>query len=383
MEPVFSIGGAGITVLEIVIGILMALAGLLVGIITRPKPKADPIAQRLQEELSAMREAQSALQGRLSQMSEDTAKRGDLFQKSLDERLSSMTERMGRTLSEQTERNSTHLKSLNARLELIDRAQANIKELAGEVSGLQSILSNKQARGAFGETQMQALIEQYLPSRSYSFQFTLSNRSRPDAVIHMPGEHLDVVIDSKFPLEAWQRLVEQENTPTEDAARRQFARDCSGHIKVISEKYLIAGETHEVALMFLPSEAIYAELHARFPKVIEDGFQRRVMIVSPTTFMATLHTMRAVLKDAAMQEQAGVILKEVSVLLKDANRLDERLSRVLSQYKTLGKSLDDVEISTGKITKRASQIENLELDDGADADGALPASTGSSSQRLQ
>jgi DNA recombination protein RmuC len=376
MEPVLSFGGADITILEIVIGALLVLTGLLVGLFARSKPSGpDPVSLRLQEELSAMRAAQSALQGRLAQMSEDTAKRGDLFQKSLDDRLSNMTERVGRSLTEQTERNAVHLKGLNERLEVIDRAQANIKELAGEVSGLQSILSNKQSRGAFGEKQMQALIEQFLPSRSYSFQYTLSNKNRPDAVIHLPGDHLDVVVDCKFPLEAWQRLVAHENTPEEDTARRQFARDCASHIRAISEKYLIAGETHEVALMFLPSEAIYAELHARFQKVVDEGFRRRVVIVSPTTFMATLHTMRAVLKDAVMQEQAGVILKEVSVLLKDTERLEERVGRMIAQYRTLGKTLNEVETSTGKIVKRAANIETLEIDEEGEPTAPVSPST--------
>lgn len=360
MEPVLSFGGAELTALELAIGAILILSGLILGYFLR-RPDGSS-----QAELQVMRSQQAELQGRLAQLSEEQAQRGDLFQKSLDDRLAAMTDRLGRSLSEQTERNSAHLKGLNERLEVIDRAQENIKELAGEVSGLQSILSNKQSRGAFGEKQMQALIEQYLPPRSYSFQYTLSNSSRPDAVIHLPGDHLDVVVDCKFPLEAWQRLIEHENTPNEEAARRQFARDCSVHVRAISDKYLIPGETHDVALMFLPSEAIYAELHARFQKVVDEGFQRRVMIVSPTTFMATLHTMRAVLKDAAMQEQAGVILKEVSVLLKDTERLEERVGRLLAQYKTLGKTLNEVETSTGKIGKRASKIETLELDDDAD-----------------
>lgn len=367
MEPVLLLGGVELNALELALGAILMLAGLISGYLFRRPDKNS------QAELMAMRGQQAELQGRLAQLSEEQAKRGDLFQKSLEERLSAMSDRLGRSLSDQSEKSAEHLKKLDTRLEVIDRAQANIKELAGEVSGLQSILSNKQSRGAFGEKQMQGLIEQFLPSRSYSFQHTLSNRNRPDAVIHLPGDHLDVVVDCKFPLEAWQRLVEAENSPEEDAARRQFARDCAVHIRAISEKYLIPGETHEVALMFLPSEAIYAELHARFQKVVDEGFQRRVVIVSPTTFMATLHTMRAVLKDAAMQEQAGVILKEVSILLKDTERLEERVARIIAQYKTLGKTLDDVEISTGKISKRAAKIETLELDE--DGDPTVPVSS--------
>lgn len=357
MEPVLSFAGAQLTVLELVLGLLLFLAGLLIGSLLRRRDN------NMQTELMAMRGQQAELQGRLAQLSEEQAQRSDLFQKSLDERLATMTERVGRSLTEQTEKSSEHLKKLDTRLEVIDRAQKNIQTLSGEVSNLQNILSNKQSRGAFGESQMQALIEQFLPARSYSFQHTLSNGKRVDAIIHLPGKHLDVAVDSKFPLESWQTMIAAENSDLANSARQQFGRDCRLHIRAISEKYLIPGETHDVALMFLPSEAIYAELHAHFQAIVDEGFNRRVMIVSPTTFMATLHTMRAVLKDAAMQEQTGIILKEVSLLLKDTERLDERVSRALNQYKTLGKTLSDVETSTGKIGRKAAKIETLELDE--------------------
>lgn len=356
MEPVFSIGGADITLLELVIGGLLLVLGILIGSLWRSDGTT-------KTELMAMRRQQAELQGRLAQLSEEQAQRGTLFQKSLDERLSAMTERVGRSINEQSERSTEHLKRLDTRLEVIDRAQANIKELAGEVSGLQSILSNKQARGAFGEKQMQSLIEQFLPARTYSFQQTLSNNARVDAVIHLPGGHLDVAVDSKFPLEAWQRFSQTEDTIESDLARRQFANDCTKHIRAIADKYLLPGETHEIALMFLPSEAIYAELHAHFPKVVERGFTERVMIVSPTTFMATLHTMNAVLKDAAMREQATVILDEVGKISGDVRRLDDRIAKLQSHYDGGLEMMRQARISTDKITRRADKIEQLDLDE--------------------
>jgi DNA recombination protein RmuC len=345
------------------LGLLLLLLGVLLGfVLRRPDGKATA-------ELMAMRGQQAELQGRLNQLSEDQAQRGDLFQKSLDERLSAMTERLGRSLTTQSETSSEHLKRLDTRLEVIDRAQANIQELASEVSGLQAILSNRQSRGAFGERQMQALIEQYLPSSSYSFQKTLSNASRVDALIHLPGDHLDVAVDSKFPLEAWQRFTSQENadgpSQTSDLARRQFSADCTRHIRDISSKYLIPGETHEIALMFLPSEAIYAELYSHFPKVVERGFNDRVMIVSPTTFMATLHTMKAVLRDAAMREQATVILREVEQIGADVRRLDARVAKLQSHYDGGLEMMRQARISTDKITKRADKIDQLDLDNDA------------------
>ena len=343
MEPVLTFGAIELTLFEILFGVALLLLGLWIGSWLRPKDNAT------KSELMAMRGQQAELQGRLAQLSEEQAQRGDLFQKSLDERLAAMTDRVGRSISEQTEKSAVHLKQLDTRLEVIDRAQANIKALAGEVSGLQSILSNKQSRGAFGEKQMQSLIEQFLPARTYSFQQTLSNRARVDALIHLPGDHLDVAVDSKFPLEAWQRLVASDDMIDSDAARRQFAVDCTKHIRDIAAKYLIPGETHEIALMFLPSEAIYAELHSRFPKVIERGFTDRVMIVSPTTFMATLHTMNAVLKDAAMREQATVILDEVSKISADVRRLDERIGKLQSHYDGGLEMMRQARISTDKI----------------------------------
>lgn len=362
MEPVLTFGAIELTVLEIVCGVALLLLGLWMGSVLRPKDNST------KSELMAMRGQQAELQGRLAQLSEEQAQRGDLFQKSLDERLAAMTDRVGRSISEQTEKSAGHLKQLDTRLEVIDRAQANIKELAGEVSGLQSILSNKQSRGAFGEKQMQSLIEQFLPARTYSFQQTLSNRARVDALIHLPGDHLDVAVDSKFPLEAWQRLVASDEMINSDAARRQFAIDCTKHIKDIAAKYLIPGETHEIALMFLPSEAIYAELHSKFPKVIERGFTDRVMIVSPTTFMATLHTMNAVLKDAAMREQATVILDEVTKISADVRRLDERIGKLQSHYDGGLEMMRQARISTEKITRRADRIEQLDLDEDERAD---------------
>ncbi|MGB6230201.1 MAG: DNA recombination protein RmuC [Litorimonas sp.] len=373
MEPVFSVAGADVTALELVAGAALLLVGLLLGSLLR---RGDG---PMRSELMAMRGQQAELQGRLAQLSEEQADRGERFQKSLDDRLDSLSDRVGRNLVEQGERSAQHLKALHTRLEVIDRAQTNIEALAGEVSGLQSILGNKQARGAFGEKQMQALIEQFLPARTYSFQHTLSNAARVDALIHLPGEHLDVAVDSKFPLEAWRRFAESEETMSSDLARRQFAADCTKHIRDIASKYLLPGETHEIALMFLPSEAIYAELHGRFPTVVERGFTERVMIVSPTTFMATLHTMNAVLRDAAMREQATVILDEVGKIAGDVRRLDERIAKLQSHYDGGLEMMRQARISTEKIVRRSDRIEQLDLDeDEAETLPPQPANQGGS-----
>lgn len=362
MESVISYYGLELSILELVLGFVLLLLGALLALFFASL-FAKGKTTRLEHHIAQMGEQQSALQGRLAQFSEDSAKRDNLFRETLDTRLEKVSERVGQSIVETQERNSQNLKHLHERLALIDRAQKNIETLSGEVSGLQSLLSNKQARGAFGEKQMQDLISNYLPPNSYTFQATLSNGKRVDALIHLPNEQGDVAVDSKFPMEAWRRMTEADNTPEEDRTKKLFARDVLGHLKAISEKYLIFGETHDIALMFLPSEAVYAELHANFPQVIERGFTQKVMIVSPTTFMATLHTMRAVMKDAAMREQAHIIQKEVGLLSADVTRLDDRVAKLQTHFTQTVEDLRQVRITTEKISKRADKIESLDVQD--------------------
>lgn len=355
MEPIFVWGEISITLVELLAGIALVLVSVLITLYLSRRA-----ARMWGQHLNQVNRQQSEMQGRLAQMAEESAQRELMLRESLDQRLDNVSERVGKSIVETQERNSENLKQLHERLALIDRAQKNIETLSGEVSGLQNLLSNKQARGAFGEKQMQDLITDFLPPKTYSFQATLSNKKRVDALIHMPGNQGDVAIDSKFPLESWRRLTDAENTPMEDAARRDFARDVQVHLKSIAEKYLIFGETHDVAMMFLPSEAVYAELHTHFPKVIESGFKQKVMIVSPTTFMATLHTMRAVMKDAAMREQAHIIQKEVGMLAKDVVLLDGRVAKLQQHFDQSAEDMRQIRISTGKITKRADKIDAIE-----------------------
>jgi len=356
MDPVIIYSGLKLSLIEIILGVALMILGALITLVfsRRGNPK-------LESHMATMTEQQLALQGRLAQFAEDSAQRDIMFRDSLDTRLANVTDRVGKSLMETQDRNTENLKHLHERLALIDRAQKNIETLSGEVSGLQSLLSNKQARGAFGEKQMQDLITTYMPPHAYSFQATLSNNKRVDALIHLPQNQGDVAIDSKFPMESWRRMTEAENTQDEDTAKKLFARDVLTHIKDISQKYLIFGETHDIALMFLPSEAIYAELHANFPKVIEKGFSQKVMIVSPTTFMATLHTMRAVMKDAAMREQAHIIQKEVRLISEDVRRLDERVEKLHTHFSLSVKDIDKIRTSTQKIITRSDKIENLDV----------------------
>ena len=367
MEPLISYSGLELTLVELILGAALLLLGALITLIFARRGGAKDAAQQeqrakvLEGHLTQMTDRQTELQGRLAQMAEDSATRETQLRESLDTRLNKVSERVGQSIEATQERNSVSLKQLHERLALIDRAQKNIETLSGEVSGLQSLLSNKQSRGAFGEKQMQDLISNYLPSNAYSFQHTLSNGKRVDALVHLPGDQGDVAIDSKFPMEAWRRLTDADNTPAEAVAAREFARDVTVHIKAVADKYLIFGETHDIAMLFLPSEAIYAELHANFPQVIEKGFSQKVMIVSPTTFMATLHTMRAVMKDAAMREQAHIIQREVGAMAKDVSLLDDRVAKLQTHFNQSNEDIRKIRISTEKITKRADKIESLDV----------------------
>ena len=356
MEPIISYSGLELTLVELILGAALMLLGALITVIIMRRG-----GQQMQNYLNEMTSRQTELQGRLSQFAEDSSAREEKLRQSLDTRLDQVSHKVGQSLNETQEKSAKNLKDLHERLALIDRAQKNIETLSGEVTGLQNLLSNKQARGAFGEKQMQDLIENYLPPDAYTFQATLSNGKRADALIHLPNDQGDVAIDAKFPMEAWRRLDDAENDIETTAAQRSFRADMRVHIKAIAEKYLIFGETYDVALLFLPSEAVYAELHTNFSDIVEMGFAQKVMIVSPTTFMATLHTMRAVMKDAAMREQAHIIQREVGVMADDVRRLSERAGKLQTHFKQIEGDVSGIITSSTKITKRADKIEKLDL----------------------
>jgi DNA recombination protein RmuC len=260
---------------------------------------------------------------------------------------------------------------LRERLIRIDEAQKKIGELSTQVVSLQEVLSNKQARGAFGEVQLNDLVQSALPPSAYEFQSTLSTGARVDCLLKLPNPPGSIGIDAKFPLESYSalRAVAAGDTAALAIAQRGFQQAMRKHISDIRDKYILPGETAESALMFLPSEAVYAELHANFTGLVEESYRARVWIVSPTTMMATLNTVRAVLKDVRMREQAGEIQKTVGLLLDDVRRLDERVEKLKSHFAMTEKDLRDVDISADRITKRGQRI--LEVDLG-DEPAALP-----------
>lgn len=315
-----------------------------------------------------MAKSQGELAGRLQTMSAAQAQ----ISHNMEQRLDTVSKRLGDGLSEHSKSTSDVIKQVHERLAVIDTAQQNLTNLSDQVVGLQNILSNKQARGAFGEIQLHDLVVDVLPPSAYEFQATLSNGKRADCLLKLPNPPGSIVIDSKFPLEGYQALRKAEDDDARKVALREFGTAVLNHVRAISEKYILPGETAESALMFLPSEAVYAELHASLPDVVEKSYRARVWIVSPTTLMATLNTVRAVLKDAHMREQAGVIQAEVLNLLDDVGRLDERVGKLQTHFGQAQKDIGDIQISSGKITRRAGRIEDIQLQNDTPADDLKP-----------
>ncbi len=352
-------------------GLAVAVVVILIAINAGARARADQAArlQHLGEIANALAQAQTTLSGRMEQAQSDS-----------NQRLDALSKRLGDGLTEQTERTGQTLKVLHERLALIDNAQKNITELSQQMVSLQDILSNKQARGAFGEIQLNDLVTAALPASAYVFQATLSNGKRADCLLKLPNPPGPIAIDSKFPLESYETLRNAETDADKATAGREFAAAVRKHVKDISERYIVPGETSESALMFLPSEAVYAELHANFRNVVEEGFRRRVWIVSPTTLMATLNTVRAILRDVHMREQADVIQTEVHKLLEDVNRLDDRVGKLKTHFNQAQKDIGDIEISSGKIMRRGSRIEDLQLGDGEDAAGMLSPPDGKAAE---
>ena len=308
----------------------------------------------LKGQLSQMVQASSQQQQNItSQLSEQSAR--------MEQTLSNFRQQLGHSLQQQTQSTHDNLTKLSERLAIIDRANSQITELTGQVTQLHNILANKTERGAFGEVQLENLVKTVLPPNSYAFQVTLPNQKRADCILKLPNPPGDIVIDSKFPLDAWYNLQNSETKEQQVAARRQLAISVRGHVKDIQDKYIIAGITAESACLFLPSEAVYAELHANLPDVIDASYKARVWIVSPTTMMATLNTVRAVLRDARLREQTAIIQSEMLKLIEDVSRLDTRVENLNRHFSQVQKDISEIQTSTSRISKRSYRITELEV----------------------
>jgi DNA recombination protein RmuC len=325
------------------------------------------LGQRVQH----LSEGQERLAGGLHHVSETQAHSQTAMLQLMEQRLMEVQRSMAESLHGTSTRTARSLGALHERLETIDKAQANIEKLSGNVLGLQDILSNKQTRGAFGEIQLNDIVRKALPPDAYTMQATLSNGRRADCLIHLPNPPGPLVIDSKFPLEAYEALRRAKTPQDLTEAARQTRVSVRAHIKAIAQKYILEGETADGALMFLPSEAVYAELHANFPELVREGFDAKVWIVSPTTCMATLNTMRAVLKDARMREQAGAIRATLRLLHRDVELVGERVERLHTHFNQARADLDGIGTAAERAGKRAAKLDNFDFEDVAPD---LPAS---------
>ena len=326
----------------------------------------DPLSQNLHflgQRVQNLSDGQQQLTGGLHHVSEAQAISQTKVLALMEQRLAEVNRALNESLHGSATRTARSLGDLHQRLEAIDKAQANIEKLSGNVLGLQDILSNKQTRGAFGEIQLHDIVQKALPSDAYAMQATLSNGKRADCLVHLPNPPGPIAIDSKFPLEAYEALRRAANQIELAEAQRFMRQTLRAHIRAISEKYIIEGETADGALMFLPSEAVYAELHANFPDLVREGFAAKVWIVSPTTCMATLNTMRAVLKDARMREQAGAIRKELAALYGDVDRLGQRVGNLDRHFTQAAKDIEEIKISAEKAGKRAHRLDNFDFEE--------------------
>ena len=354
---------------QLIIGAgLMVLLLLLLSLraVSRLTKAAEPLSYQMNalgQRVQALGEGQERLAGGLHHVSEAQAKQQTSMLQLMEKRLADVQLQMNENLQGSARRTAHSLGELQQRLTAIDKAQENITKLSGDVLSLQDILSNKQTRGAFGEIQLNDIVSKALPSDSYTLQATLSNGRRADCLIHLPNPPGPIVIDSKFPLEPYEALRNATTDWELNEAARQLRTAVKKHIKDISEKYIIEGETADGALMFLPSEAVYAELHANFSELVREGFSARVWIVSPTTCMATLNTMRAILKDARMREQAGAIRRELGLLYQDVDRLGTRVENLDRHFAQAAKDITEIKISADKAGKRARRLDNFDFEE--------------------
>lgn len=332
----------------------------------RSAASAGPLLQSvaaLGQRVQSLSDGQQQLSGGLTHVSEAAAQSQMKLLHLLEQRLAEVSRGMTESLHGTATRTARSLGELQQRLETIDKAQANIEKLSGNVLSLQDILSNKQTRGAFGEIQLHDIVLKALPSDAFTMQANLSNGRRADCLIHLPNPPGPIVIDAKFPLEAYEAIRRADTPRAVQEAAQQMRVAVRAHVRAIAERYILEGETADGALMFLPSEAVYAELHANFPDLVREGFALKVWIVSPTTCMATLNTMRAILKDARMRAQAGAIRKELAALHGDVERLAERVGNLDRHFAQAAKDVEEIKVSAEKAGKRARRLDNFDFEE--------------------
>ncbi len=369
----FILFGQAISAVQVLTGLVVLLAIAVIVLFARGRARAEDDALDAEHTMAALLRSQAEMQGRLATMAEVFGSRQAELNQAIGQRLDGMSQRVTATIGEQTRSTHENLRRLQERLAVIDAAQTNIQTLAKDVVGLQAILSNKQTRGAFGQARMETIIADGLPMGAYAFQATLSNGSRPDCTVRMPNGTPPLVIDAKFPLEAWNAIRAAASPEQGKIAAQQFRRDLELHIRDISEKYLIPGETQDTAFLFVPSESIFAEIHENFEAIVQKAQRARIVIVSPSLLMLSIQVIQAVLKDQRMREQAHVIQSEVAHLMDDLSRLDERVRKLQGHFAMAQKDVDMIVTSADKLARRGERIEALEFEAAKEPVKARPA----------
>jgi len=374
-QILFIVAGTPVSVLQaavaagflLLFGVLLAMMSLVRQGRERDRQTAEQAerARELDDKMAQLGQLQAEVTGRLQTMTEVIGTRQGDLARLMAERLDQVGQRVGQGLEQQVQKTAESLGKLGERLAVIDRAQANLADLTNEVLILKDILANKQSRGAFGQGRMEAIVRDALPVSAFSFQATLRNNTRPDCLIHLPGDERPLVIDAKFPLEGFQALETSTSDEQRLTAERQIRNDLGKHVQDIASRYLGNGETQDIALMFIPSESLYAGISERFEDVVQKAHRLRVIIVSPSLLMMAIQVIQAIVRDARVREQAGLIQKEVHLLLDDVRRLQERVTKLDTHFRQAQEDVAGVITSAEKIGKRGGRIEMLEFSEEA------------------
>ena len=363
-------GFAGLTLFLLVLALLSSWRGA-----HRREIEAAMAAERAREmddKVAEMNRQQAELSGRLQTMAEILSTRQGDLARIIAERMEGLRQQVGAGLEQNVRQTNESLGKLQERLAVIDNAQKNLTELTGEVVTLKDILANKQARGAYGQGRMEAIIRDGLPAAFFSFQPTLSTGKRPDCLVTLPGDGRGLVIDAKFPLESFTMLREARGEEAKKHASARVRADVGQHVKDIAERYFLPGETQDMALLFVPSESIYADLHEHFDDIIQKAHRARVMIVSPSLLALAIQLMQSLVRDARMREEAQVIQSEVGKLLDDVRRLGDRVDKLDSHFRQAQDDVAQIKTSAGKVSGRAERIGALEFDDASPNEPQLP-----------
>jgi DNA recombination protein RmuC len=333
----------------------------------REREIADERQEAIEACFAMLAQSSAELSGRIGGMSEWLGSRQTDLARVVADRLDSVGARLGAGLDAQAQTTGENLNKLNERLAVIDAAQSRMSEMTREVVSLKDILSNKQSRGAFGQGRMEAIVRDGLPAGAYEFQFTLSNRARPDCVIRLPGDARLLAVDAKFPLEGFTALRAARDDETRKTAYARVRADVGKHVKDIAERYLLPGETQDVALMFVPSEAIYSDLVDQFDELVQKAHRARVVIVSPTLMMMAISVAQAILRDARMRDEAHQIQAEVGKLMNDVRLLVERAGKLEMHFRQAQEDLAGVGAASARVARRSERIESMDFSREGDA----------------